>query len=244
MNPLEKQLLQITQQLSPIAANYGIESTALKEHLDLYCNRQNNRFLFISNLETLTPLYICNEGLLFLGLNKSVLTNPKPGEFLKYIHKGNLNLINQNTESLLKKKNAVFKEVIKVKSAAGDWHWVYVVSQVLHVSANGSCYIISLGTNIEDMLMMQDTLLPSFKTEAKHREKTQPLPLVKLSPRENEILHLILNEQSDTKIAETLHISHHTVRTHRRSVMRKLKVKTALGLARMAMELDMAEVVE
>jgi DNA-binding CsgD family transcriptional regulator len=241
MNPLERQLLQITQQLNPIAANHGIESAAVKQHLDLLCNRHNNRFLFISNLETLTPLYICNEGLLFLGIHKTALINPKPGYFLNFIHRENLNLIHQNTDNFLKKKNAVFKEVIKVKSASGEWHWVYVVSQFIPAADNHSCHIISLGTNIEDLLRMNDTILPSFKTETHEREKKQNEHLTKLSTREKEILHLILNEHSDTQIAQSLHISHHTVRTHRKTVMRKLNVKSAMGLARVAMESELFE---
>lgn len=51
-----------------------------------------------------------------------------------------------------------------------------------------------------------------------------------LSPREVQIVDLILEELSSTQIAERLFISFNTVETHRKRIYQKLGVNTSLGL--------------
>jgi DNA-binding NarL/FixJ family response regulator len=48
-------------------------------------------------------------------------------------------------------------------------------------------------------------------------------PVVALSPRELEILHLLADGKTNNEIGQALHISAHTVRTHLRRAMRKLE---------------------
>lgn len=51
-----------------------------------------------------------------------------------------------------------------------------------------------------------------------------------LSKRETEILKLIAKGNSTLKIADKLHLSHHTVNTHRKNILKKLKVKSPTEL--------------
>lgn len=55
-----------------------------------------------------------------------------------------------------------------------------------------------------------------------------------LSPREREVLTLVLRECSNVEIAERLHISVQTVETHRKNIFRKTGAKTIVGLVRFA----------
>jgi DNA-binding NarL/FixJ family response regulator len=55
-----------------------------------------------------------------------------------------------------------------------------------------------------------------------------------LTPREREVLVLIIQDLTNQQIAEQLFISPLTVETHRRNLFRKLDVNTALGLLRYA----------
>ena len=57
-----------------------------------------------------------------------------------------------------------------------------------------------------------------------------------ISPREQEILHLIAYEHSSKEIAEKLFVSHETVNSHRKNMMDKLGVRNAAGLVRVAFE--------
>jgi DNA-binding NarL/FixJ family response regulator len=66
---------------------------------------------------------------------------------------------------------------------------------------------------------------------------------VELSPREQEILHLVARGLTNAQIAELLHISHKTVRNHVVNCLDKLKVKdrteaTAVAIRRGLVKLD------
>lgn len=60
-----------------------------------------------------------------------------------------------------------------------------------------------------------------------------------LTKREKEILILIAKEQSNPNIAEQLHISLHTVNTHRKNLLLKLGLKNTAGLVHYAIKKNM-----
>lgn len=58
----------------------------------------------------------------------------------------------------------------------------------------------------------------------------------RLTRREKEIVRLIADGHTINQIAETLFISPRTVETHRKNVMKKLKVTNAASLIKLALE--------
>ncbi len=52
-----------------------------------------------------------------------------------------------------------------------------------------------------------------------------------LTPREKEILNLLLTNHSNRQIEKELFIDYETIRSHRKNIYRKLEVKTILELA-------------
>ncbi len=60
-----------------------------------------------------------------------------------------------------------------------------------------------------------------------------------LSEREIEILKLIANGSSSLKIADQLHISVHTVNSHRKNILKKLKLKSPTQLVAYAHEIGL-----
>ena len=60
------------------------------------------------------------------------------------------------------------------------------------------------------------------------------IPVV--SPREFEVLQLIAHEYSTQEIADALYVSFDTALTHRKNLLKKLNVKNAAGLVRVAFE--------
>ncbi len=65
--------------------------------------------------------------------------------------------------------------------------------------------------------------------------------VVKLTPRETEILSLIAREYSNEQIAEKLFISERTVETHRKNIFVKTKQKTIVGLIKYAIENELIQ---
>jgi DNA-binding CsgD family transcriptional regulator len=62
-----------------------------------------------------------------------------------------------------------------------------------------------------------------------------------LSNREKEVLKLILEEYSSSKIAETIGLSIRTVETHRKHILKKTGAKSTIGLVKMAIVLGWME---
>jgi two-component system nitrate/nitrite response regulator NarL len=58
----------------------------------------------------------------------------------------------------------------------------------------------------------------------------------RLTPRELEILKLIVNEYTSQQIANQLSLSHFTVETHRKNIWKKTNAKTIVGLIKFAIE--------
>ena len=70
----------------------------------------------------------------------------------------------------------------------------------------------------------------------RNRLKTKEATVNRLSPREMEVLRLILAESTSREIAEALSISKQTVDTHRIHIYEKTGAKTLVGLIRRAIE--------
>lgn len=69
----------------------------------------------------------------------------------------------------------------------------------------------------------------------------QPQTIEKLSSRELEVLKMIALEYSTSKIAEKLFISVPTVESHRSHLMKKLNVKSAIGMVKFAIKHGLVE---
>jgi DNA-binding NarL/FixJ family response regulator len=71
---------------------------------------------------------------------------------------------------------------------------------------------------------------PDVKTGNKDSKETF------LTPRELDVLKLIINEYTSQEIAEKLSLSQYTVDTHRKSIYRKTGAKNLIGLVRYAID--------
>lgn len=75
----------------------------------------------------------------------------------------------------------------------------------------------------------------------KEHEKQKTLSDIQVTTREKKIIQLIANELSNQQIAEKLCISLRTVETHRRNVMQKLNVKSAISLIKTAAQFNLID---
>lgn len=78
-------------------------------------------------------------------------------------------------------------------------------------------------------------ILPIIYSQYTH-QKTQDKELEKISPREKEILTLIVKELTSQEIAETLFISKKTVDKHRQNLFIKCSCKSTIGLVKFAIK--------
>ncbi len=96
-------------------------------------------------------------------------------------------------------------------------HLIFAINKIIN---NGAYYCNEMAE-----IMMSN--LKYKKNEVVHEGLTE---------RETEILKLICMEYSTIEIAEKLFISDRTVDTHRANILKKLKIKTVVGLVKYAIE--------
>jgi DNA-binding NarL/FixJ family response regulator len=66
------------------------------------------------------------------------------------------------------------------------------------------------------------------------RDEVAPSEIERLSARERQVLQLIAESKTSAEIGEVLHISPHTVDTHRRKIMEKLELHNVVDLVKFA----------
>lgn len=67
-------------------------------------------------------------------------------------------------------------------------------------------------------------------------DEENPALNVVLSYREKEVLHFVAKEFTNQEIADKINISLRTVETHKRNLIKKLRVKNVVGLVKFALE--------
>jgi DNA-binding NarL/FixJ family response regulator len=90
-------------------------------------------------------------------------------------------------------------------------------------------------TGKQELLKAIDDVLngKTYFSEAKEDEMQQA---GLLTPREIDVLKLLVNEQTNAQIAEKLKLSLFTVETHRKNTMKKIGAKNIAGLIKFALE--------
>ena len=149
-------------------------------------------------------------------------------------------------EVLKKLKQHKNKPEVIVLSSYDD---VKLVKEVLQMGAKGFVPKKSAGEHIVNAVnkvskgnqyftddvkekMMQTLLNGQVKNEGSQ----DGVLISSLTKREVQVLKLVAQQYSTREIAEELHISESTVETHRKNLMKKVKVKNSVGLAIFALK--------
>ena len=88
---------------------------------------------------------------------------------------------------------------------------------------------------------ISDTILKSYVNTAKHGGEITNDKLDNLTNREKEILHYVLEGNSNSNIADQLCISIRTVETHKSSIMRKLDLGNTVDLIKFGIKNKLIE---
>jgi len=125
---------------------------------------------------------------------------------------------------------------------------VKIIKEVLKLGANGYLSKQSAGENIIEAInavangeeyfsqSIRDRIFESFSKIPQQSYINEAMPLSSITERELEVLKLITMEYSGTQIGEELNISTNTVETHRKNLIKKLNVKTTIGLVKYALK--------
>ena len=114
------------------------------------------------------------------------------------------------------------------------------IKDMLRVGANGYIlknsskeeFVSAIRSVIEQGNYLSPEVMQNFIGSQKRKESPYGK---KLSDREIEIVQLIANEFTTEEIAEKLHLSAFTVKTHRKNILLKLGLKNSAGLVKYAL---------
>jgi DNA-binding NarL/FixJ family response regulator len=95
------------------------------------------------------------------------------------------------------------------------------IQQAIHATMQGEKYFCAF---VVDVLL----------ADRKNSSHTPPFLSAGLTIRETEIIRLIVSGKANKEIAAALHLSQHTVHSHRRNIMKKLQLHSAVELCNFA----------
>mgnify|MGYP001552603904 FL=1 len=147
---------------------------------------------------------------------------------------------------LKKLKDVKNKPEIIVLSSYDD---VKLVKEVLQMGAKGFVPKKSAGEHIVNAVYkvaegnqyftddIKEKMMQTLLTGPVKNEGSQDGVLIRsLTKREVQVLKLVAQQYSTREIGDELHISESTVETHRKNLMKKVKVKNSVGLAIFALK--------
>jgi DNA-binding NarL/FixJ family response regulator len=126
---------------------------------------------------------------------------------------------------------------------------IKLIKEVLQLGAKGYLTKQSAGENIIEAIntiyngeeyyskVIREKIFHSFTNkEIENNNSNGQATLDSITDREMEILKLISLELSGKEISEALYISTNTVETHRKNLIKKLNVKSTIGLVKFALK--------
>lgn len=147
-----------------------------------------------------------------------------------------LNLPDIDGLTLLKKIRAINNDILIIILTM--YNDEYLIEQCKNLGANG--YLLKNVGNDEFLHVLAHVSKDDFyisdslksNSEKKKLFNDQFINKMKLTDREIEILKLLAKGSSSADIALVLHLSAHTVNTHRKNILRKLDMNSTVELVR------------
>lgn len=107
------------------------------------------------------------------------------------------------------------------------------ITDAMNYGADG--YLLK-NTGKEELLNCIHAVMNNQKSFPVLNKTEEDASVAFLTPRELDIMKLVLNEYTSQQIAEKLSLSQYTVDTHRKNILKKVGVKNLAGLAKYAID--------
>lgn len=203
-------------------------------------------FSFVYNGSTSSFMYLSPEATLILGWKREIITRQAIPDMLRRCHtedKRSVMMALREASRYLRELDPSEEETIKfcldfrLKVAEGNYRRILIDSTIY--SGAGSKRNNWIGT-VSDISYLKKEGKVSFRFKSKRKmvllsdiSKNQK-SVGLFSSRERDILKLLAKGYSTQMIENTLHISQHTVRTHRRNMHKKCSVQNIAQLISLA----------
>jgi len=139
----------------------------------------------------------------------------------------------RTAKSLYNKLKPVFRILnYRFRKGTGEWIWMQHTVCILSLDSSGKTDKMLHRLSLIDILSLPDNLSKNLYDVSLKECREEGVGL--LTRREKQILKLIAEGFSSKIIAHQLHISIHTVETHRRHLLGKLNAKNSMELVKRA----------
>jgi len=238
MNQIYYELDNLVELLSEnniaMTDNYDLAFDKLKSKADA-----SDKICQIVDFEKYSQVYFNPVAENFFGTTNMVLTKLGFAYVFKYLHPYNFNIVQHHIAyfSNPDNYNKVLSYVYYVNTSNG-WKWLYNCTKVSSFTKAGKAkYLFVSGIDISEILSGNGKY-KKIKKNINFINEHGSL-FYQLTNREKEILSMIIEEKSSIEIGEILHISNTTVDTHRNNIIKKLQVKSSVGLVKYAIMFDL-----
>jgi len=233
MSNIHKSLIALLKQVEEGSVQlHKIKKKALDQLEEL--DHLFEGYIIVADLTTNTPVYFNAKALDYLGVRPTYVNKLKSLDFFrKVLHPSNFDLIFSGLVFFKENPKSIFSSVARIKKFDGTWRYVFFsVKPVEYNFAGEATLAIVFALDIDEVLTSRSTLKDL-------KSSFQRSNTITLTKREKEILTGIAKEQTTKEIAEALFLSKHTVDTYRKRLIRKLNVKSSIGLATYAYQTDL-----
>ena len=168
-------------------------------------------------------------GIKFLGINEQ--EDISKIDVFKRLHKGDLlKIMEKISIKVIDISNHYCS--IRVKNSLNNWETFFVK---FSFTDDNNQIIEGIAHTIDSNIINSELLMNNFveinENESGGKEKIILQDVLKLlTQREEEIFYQICDGYKNKEIAVNLNISHHTVKTHRKRIIKKLKVNNSMEL--------------
>lgn len=224
-----------------------------------------------TNMERRTKVYLADDHQVLIDGMKALLKTSKQFEVVGYSLNG-VNLIEDVIKAgadilvmdiNMPEKNGidVLKELAGVKKSfkiivLSSYDDLKLVREVMNLGARGYLTKQCAGENIIEALQkvqkgedymcktILDKICGTFSNNFQHKSLFVQKVEITLTDRELQIIKLICLERNTKEIADALFVSVHTVETHRKNLIKKLNVKSSIGLVKFAFKNNLISMVD
>jgi len=197
--------------------------------------------VIVHQLDPVTPIYMSKKGLSQLGVTLDELQEIGSDYHKRFFNNEDMSDFLQKIKALLARKNPdesfSFFQQVKFKDRK-KWVWHLSALRIFHQAQDGSpTHTCTTAIPIDQMKHIPnkaERLLAESMFFNKNLDN-----FLSLGDREKEVLKLVALGESSGEIAEKLFISIETVRTHRKNIKQKLRIKSSYEFTKYAYAFDL-----
>lgn len=238
-NKLKKVLLETLQTIQDEIPIEELNTHVGRAKLDTLFGHNKPYYLAIVNPLRLALYYFCPQACKYIGYPNLDYRKGNFGLIMKILSKDNMGMVYNGVQHFMSRDKFKPLELnCKVKRYDNTWRDVYFISKLLDEGDDSKGFI-----TVSVVIDVQEYLDKEFKRQTDHINNNfqlSPKKLMKinaLTPREKEVLVMYCNEKSIAEISETMNVSEHTVRAHKRAISKKLNTKSTFTMAKFALYL-------